>query len=58
MGHNFTYKNRKKFIFVLKLAEVLNDRADFINRVYQVRTLTELWDVTLTVKIKICRLFV
>ena len=30
----------------------VNDLADFIKRVYQVRTLTELWDVTLTVKIK------
>ena len=36
----------------------VNDLADFFNRVYQVRTLTELWDVTLTVKIKICSLFV
>ena len=30
----------------------VNDFADFIKRVYYVRTLTELWDVTLAIKIK------
>ena len=38
--------------FCIKVKGVLNDCADFINRVYQVRPLTELWDVTLIVKIK------
>ena len=33
---------------------MLNDRAELTNRVYQVQPLTELWDVTLIVKIKIC----
>ena len=40
--------------FCIEVNGVLNDLADFINRAYQVRTLTELWDITLTVKIKIC----
>ena len=30
----------------------VNDLADFFKCVYQVRTLTELWDVTLSIKIK------
>ena len=35
----------------------VNDLGDFIKCVYQVRTLTELWDVTLSIKIKKGSLF-
>ena len=35
----------------------VNDLGDFIKRVYQVRTLTELWDVTLSIKIRKGSLF-